>query len=67
MGKQIGDHKLRIAFIFSDVDFNLLTVGADDDSVKRQGHGRPLVFLYSAVIVGFKEGKLAVLVKGMLF
>ena len=44
-----------------------LTVGADDDSVERQGLGRPLVFLYSAVIVGFKKGKLAVLVKGMLF
>ena len=63
--KKVGDGKAGFVLFFADDDFFALTVFKTDNAVKRQGGYRPVVFSYTAVVVGFKITDFVGLVKGV--
>ena len=66
MRKQIGHVKNGIALILADADLDLFAVSFYNDSVKRERYRRPLILFDTAVIVGFEERHLAVLIERIL-
>ena len=65
MREQVADNELRLALFVADGDSYLLAVRLDDNAVERKRDCRPLIFLYTAVVVSLEERNLAILVHGV--
>ena len=66
MRQQIRNTENRIRCILTDGHRNLCTVLLDDNTVHCKRNSCPLVFFDAAVIMGFKECKLLILIKRRL-
>ena len=56
-------NKLRVALVFAYIDLRLAAVSFNNHAVKRHRNRCPLVFFYSAVIMGFEKGNVGVFIK----
>ena len=65
MREQIGNAENRVVLVLADIDGDGGAVLANNNTVERQRNGGPLISLDAAVVVGLKERKLLVLVKGV--
>ena len=65
--EKVVDGKDRLIAIFADNDVYRPSVCLDDDTVKSKGNRHPVVFFYTAVVVGPEQGDVDVLVEGVLF
>ena len=63
MGEQVGHHEFRLIRLVTDGHIDLAAVAADDHAVQGEGDCRPLVFFDAAVIMGFEQGHLKILIK----
>ena len=63
--EQIGNAENRVVLVLADIDGDGGAVLANNNTVERQRNGGPLISLDAAVVVGLKERKLLVLVKGV--
>ena len=66
MGEKIGNIEHGIPTLIAHGYFNLFAVCLHYNSVKGKGQRNPLIFLYAAVIMRFKQGGSAGLVNGVL-
>ena len=65
MREQVADNELRLALFVADRNSYLLAVRLDDNAVERKRDCRPLIFLYTAVVVSLEERNLAIFVHGV--
>ena len=63
MGEQVGYNEFRLIRLLADAHIDLAAVAADDHAVQREGNCRPLVFFDAAVIMGFEQGHLKILIE----
>ena len=66
MDQQVGNEEDRIIGIFADIQFDGGAVLFHDDAVNSQGHGDPLIFFDTAVVVGVQISKAAVFIERVL-
>ena len=67
MGEKVGDIEYRVRLVLAYADAYFVEVLGNNDAVKREGSGNPLIFANSAVVMSFKINYTAILVNGALF
>ena len=65
-GEQISHAENRVVLILADIDGDFLTAVLNDNAVQREGDCRPLILLYTAVIMGLEKCELLLLIKRVL-
>ena len=67
MGEKVGDIEYRVRLVLAYAYVYFTKVLGNNNSVKREGSGNPLIFANSAVVMSFEINYTAILVNGALF